>query len=314
MASMLKKSPQQVLVTSHLAPDGDCIGSMLALSAALAAQGVDVFTVYADKIPQAYGYLEGSNILLPSLLPSIPETVILLDCTDLERVGPDLSPRLKQAKCILNIDHHVSNNYFGHYNLVEPQAAATGEIIYRLLQLIGTQITPAIATALYTAIVTDTGSFQFENTTATTLQIASELMTLGADLGAVRENLWEQRPLISLRVLAAVLPTLTMTPDGRVAWMYLDKDTADNLGATSENCEGLIDYPRSISGVEVGLFFREVEINKIKVGFRSKKLVDVNQVAGKFGGGGHRRAAGCTVSGTLSEVINQVLTVVSREI
>lgn len=299
---------KEVTVVSHVVPDGDCIGSSIALALGLKSKGLQVQVVNGDPVPEMYAYLKGSEeILLPSSVQRVSDVVVLVDCTDLERAGSFLEGMLSKVPTMINIDHHVSNTYFGRLNYVQPSAAAAGEMVYALLRKMAVEITPEIATALYTALVTDTGSFQYENTTSETFQLAAELVDRGADLEEIRYNLWERKPLISLLLLREVFPTLSLAYDGQVAWMTLDKRTFDTLEANSEHCEGFINYPRSIDGVEVAMFFRETALGEIKVGLRSKKKVDVNLLAAQFGGGGHRRAAGCVVQGTMEEAVNRLV-------
>lgn len=303
------RGAQQALVASHYLPDGDAIGSTLALTLALEQVGLQVTAANHDPVPRMYSFLPGAGrIRRPQEVGATPGLVILLDCSDLERLGRDLQERIQGSRTtIVNIDHHVSNTGFGHLNWVNPGAAATGELIYLLIREMGVQITPAIATALYTALATDTGSFRFANTTPEAHTMAADLIAHGVDVAGTSLHLWEEKELVALRVLGAVLPTLQLAAGGQIAWMYIDLPTFTALGARSEHCEGLADYPRSIIGVEAGMFFREVEFQVVKVGMRSKQYLDVNELAACFGGGGHQRAAGCTVRGELHEVIRRVV-------
>lgn len=296
-----------VLIATHENPDGDCLGSALALALALKNNGVSVSVVNKDPIPENYLYLAGSqDILLPASLNANFETVIVVDCTDLDRLGFDLGQICNNIKQIINIDHHVSNTYFGKYNHVEPNVSATGEIIYKILEEVAVPITPEIATALYTALVTDSGSFQYESTSPETLLIASKLLACGADLGLIRKNLWENTSLKSIKVLQLALNSLELTAQGKLAWISLKKEQLEAIGATSQDLEGLVNYPRSIAGVEVGILFKEVEHQTVRVSFRSKEYFDVNVLAKAFGGGGHKRAAGCTIKAPLEEAIKEV--------
>lgn len=303
------KAARQVLVASHYLPDGDAVGSAVALTLALEELGREVTAVNHDPVPRVYSFIPGAErIRRPQDVEAIPDLVILLDCSDPERLGRDLGERIQESRAIIvNIDHHVSNAGFGNLNWVEPGAAATGELVYRLIKELGVEITPAMATALYTALATDTGSFRFVNTTPAAHVIAADLIARGVDIAGTSLHLWEEKELVALRVLGAVLPTLELAAGGQIAWMAIDLSTFAALGAASEHCEGLVDYPRSIIGVEAGMFFREVEPRVVKVGMRSKRYLDVNELAVYFGGGGHQRAAGCTVRGELREVIGQVV-------
>ncbi len=302
------QASRHALIISHIIPDGDCIGSSLALGMGLSRKGISCHCVNGDQVPEMYRFLQGSEqFLLPGQVPEQLDTLVLVDCSDPERTGPVLQQMMHKGRLVINIDHHVSNTMFGHLNLVEPRAAAAGELIYRILQELGVEVDAPIATALYTALVTDTGSFQYQNTTAETLRLAAELVDRGAQLSAIAHHIWESKPLSAMLLLKKVLPTLELAAGGRVAWVVLPKKVMDEVGACSEHCEGLVNYPRSIKGVELALFFREMEPGTVKIGFRSKSYVDVNILASRFGGGGHRRAAGCVLEGQLDEVVDLVV-------
>lgn len=301
-------SYSRVIIATHEIPDGDCIGSALALASALQQKGMVVQVANKEPIPPIYTFLAGSDqVLLPASLSTDHELAILVDCSDLQRLGFDLYAQCPHLTKVINIDHHISNTYFADVNIVDPNASATGEIIFNLITASSIKITPAIATALYTAIVTDTGSFQYENTKPYTLRSAASLMESGADLAGIRANIWENRPLTSIKVLSRALNNLATAADGQLAWIALSYAEITDLGADNEHMEGLVNYPRSIAGVEVGLFFKETEPDHIKVGFRSKQHVDVNLLAQQFNGGGHRRAAGCTIKAPMDRAINMVV-------
>lgn len=304
---------QKILLVSHAVPDGDSIGVLLGLGLGLEAKGQEVIMAMPEEVPALYRFLPGwEKIKKCTEIESIPDTVVFLDCTDTERAGNELVQRLKENPpfFLVNIDHHVSNQRFGQINLVEEKAAATAEIVYELLQSLNVEINSSIAVALYTAIATDTGSFRYSNTTPHTHRLAAELLERGADLNLVRKHLYEMRPLESLYMTREALKTLQTTADGRIAWMVLTQEvlaqaqSADYYGYL----EGLINYPRSIKGVEIAIFFREIEPGIVKVGFRSKEdNVDVNLLASQFGGGGHQKASGCTVNGEINAVVEEIV-------
>ena len=202
----------------------------------------------------------------------------------------------------MNVDHHISNQYFGDLNVVDPQAAATGEIVCSLLVRASITITPDIATNLYVALVTDTGSFQHQNTTAKCLRTAAYLLDCGAKHNLIHQCLYEQKSLDSLRLLSRCLESLALNKSGAIAWMTISQDVLLDSGAVFDDSDGMIDYTKSLKGVEVGILFKEVSPGEIKVSFRSKNYLDVNQLAACFGGGGHERAAGCTVQGRIKNV------------
>ncbi|NPV25972.1 MAG: bifunctional oligoribonuclease/PAP phosphatase NrnA [Firmicutes bacterium] len=297
-----------VLICSHVMPDGDSIGSMLALGLAMEKINKKVVMAANAPIPDVYRFLAGSQkVRLPVEVVDIPPVAVILDCTEEERVGDKLLDLIRPIPVKINIDHHISNTGFGEYRWVDPAAAATGELIFTLLKTMDVPLDPPIATAIYTALVMDTGSFQYSNTTDQTHRIAAELLLQGADLDGVREYLFETQPVVVLRLLAEVLSSLQLSEDGWVAWMVVTRENVESLGVSSEHFEGIVNYPKSVAGVEVGLLFRELEPGKIKVSLRSKRLVDVNKLAARFGGGGHQRAAGCIVIGSLAEVVQQVV-------
>lgn len=299
---------REVAVVSHIIPDGDCLGSTLALALALRQRGTRVVAINADPVPETFQYLPGQETIIPpDRVTEVPPLLVMVDSTDMERAGEGFSQWRQRVAMVINIDHHVSNTGFGDLNLVDGRAAATAELIYAVLERIPVTISPEIATCLYTALATDTGSFQYENCTATTMRLAANLIEGGANLPLIREHLWERKPLASIRLLAAVLPGLTLAYDNKVAWMVVSRETLAASGARPEHAEGLVNYPRSIAGVEVGLLFRELDGELVKVSLRSKKTVDVNRVAARFGGGGHRRAAGCTIKGAMDTVVARVV-------
>ncbi|KUK36804.1 MAG: Phosphoesterase RecJ-like protein [Thermacetogenium phaeum] len=308
VARIIEKS-NKILMTTHVNPDGDAVGSLLGLGLALVNSGKDVMMVTAAPIPAVYQYLPGSELLqLPSILSTREfEAGVVLDCTDLSRIGGDLPELLNGAGSVVNIDHHISNTHFGDVNAVDPKAAATGEIVLDLLLLMGIPVTPDIATNLYTALITDTGSFRHQNTTARCHRTAAVLLEYGADHVLVHNCLYEQRTLSSLMLLKAGLETLSLSKDGRIAWMAISYEDILSSGCNMEDCEGIIDYPKSLRGVEVGILFKEVKPGEIKVSFRSKQYLDVNRLAASFGGGGHERAAGCTVKGNLADAVAMIV-------
>ncbi|WP_258360868.1 DHH family phosphoesterase [Moorella sulfitireducens] len=306
---------REAAVVSHIIPDGDCLGSTLALALALRQRGAKVVAVNADPVPEMFHFLPGQETIIPpARVTEVPGLLVMVDSTDMERAGEGFSRWRQKTGTVINIDHHVSNTRFGDLNLVDGRAAATAELVFAILEKMPVTITPDIATCLYTALATDTGSFQYENCTAATMRLAARLMELGADLPRIREYLWERKPLAGIRLLAAALPTLTLAYDGRIAWMTVSGTALEATGARPEDAEGLVNYPRSIAGVEVGLLFRELPGGQVKVSLRSKKSVDVNAIAARFGGGGHRRAAGCTVKGDLDAVVAMVVAAAGEEL
>jgi phosphoesterase RecJ-like protein len=332
------KAAGSILITAHIHPDGDAAGSAIGLCLALRDMNRDAIILLAQPLPPSYHFLPGSGLVMHAassapcppemtgeFLPSpieatlekmLPETTnlqpahlqgkrfdygIVLDCTSLDRAGKEMAGILESCEFLINIDHHISNTGFGAINIVDPDASATGEILYRIMDGLGIKISPDTATNLYAAIVTDTGSFQYQNATSRCHQAASMLLDLGADHRNVQQCLNEHKKLSSIRLLEKGLSTLTLEQEGQIAWMSLPLRFFKETGCCPEDSEDFVNYPKSIAGVEVGILFKEVEDGVIRVGLRSKNIADVNALAGRFGGGGHERAAGCTIRGTLQE-------------
>jgi len=302
------KNHDRILITAHVLPDGDSIGSVVGLGLALEALGKEVYLVMQDKLPDMYRFLMGTEkIFFSHELSTKPKLAVFLDCSDISRIGDNWIEPLLQDVPVINIDHHISNEYFGTYNYVDSHAAATAEIVYDLVTQLDVPITKEIASALYTGIVMDTGSFQYQNTTQKTFITAASLLEKGVDLSTIRENIYESKSLKNFRLISAAIDNLQFGVDGKVAWTYLDKEIMQKLHADSEHCEGIVSYPISLENVKIGLFFREMENGDVKVGMRCRSGYDVNKIALHFGGGGHQQAAGCTIKGPLHEAIKHAI-------
>lgn len=306
LSDVIQKA-KTILICGHAMPDGDSVGSTVAMGLLLKNIGKNVMVISSDPMPWSYGFLPGVKDVRG--VGDVPQAdlAIVLDCTDLNRGGEELAAVLMKVPTIINIDHHVSNHNFGHYNFVDPGAAATGEIVYRLAGALGLTVTQDVAMNLYTAIAMDTGSFRYDNTTADTHKIAAELIGTGINVARINENLFERREVITLKLLGRALAGIKLSPCGRVSWITVPYSLMEEMNARDEHADGIVNYPKTADGVEIGLFFREIEPGKIKVGFRSKETADVNRLAAKFGGGGHPRAAGCMIKGNLAEVEKQVI-------
>lgn len=297
------------LIASHLNPDGDAIGSLLGLGLALKNLSKNVTLVSLHPVPHLYQFLPGSESIqtLENLKRLHYEFAVVLDCTEPERTGEEVAAILQNSKTVINIDHHLGNKSFGNFNIIDTGAAATGELVFEILDTMGVQITPEIATSLYAAIVTDTGSFQHQNTTVRCHQNAAALLQYGAAHERVYRSLYEERSPANLFLLERCLRTLKVSDDGLIAWMIVTQKCLIETGSRIEDCEDLVNYPKSLKGVEVGILFKEINSQEIKVSLRSKNIIDVNQVAACFGGGGHQRAAGCTIQGHLKDVVKEIL-------
>jgi len=238
---------------------------------------------------------------------------VALDCSVPKRLG-SFRKFLEKDLVIINIDHHVSSESFGHYNYLDPGAAATGEIMTDLIDIMGMGINQDVATCLYVAMVTDTGSFQYENTSSGTLKKAARLMETGIQTSTINIRLHEEKPIQNIQIMRVALENLEISPCGRVVWSVVEREMLDRFSAKDEHTDGLINFLRTIKGVEVALLFREIDRGKYKVGFRSKGEVDVNQLASKFGGGGHIRASGCILTGNLQKITQSVVGEAIKEV
>ena len=225
----------------------------------------------------------------------------MLDSGDLSRVGSHVQPLIARARRVVDIDHHVLSGAFGDIQVLHAQAASTSEIVYALLEALGLPITPDVATCLFTGVITDTGSFRFQNVTPNTFHVAAALLNAGAPPACISENVFENRTFAATKLLGHALSSLSQTPDGRVIWAHITAEDFVALGATDEDTEGVVNYVRGVRGAEVGVFFREMADGKIRVSLRSRDTVNVAEIAQQFGGGGHRMAAGCTLHVPLAE-------------
>lgn len=305
----LIKEEDSFLIASHFLPDGDSVGSSLALARSLIKSGKKVTLFNRDSIPAKYQFLNHLS-LSTLMINSYPEdneniNLIVLDCSDFGRSG--LPPEMQNNfKTIINIDHHVTNEYYGSVNLVLPEAAATGEIVFKLLRYGELYIDKDIATALYVAISTDTGSFKFENTTSRTHIIVADLLNYNINPATISQHVFDEKPLPYFLLLKKALSTLEFWEDNRIASMTISRDMLLQEGADMEIMDGIINYTKNIDGVEVGILFFIDRDNEIKVGLRSKN-VDVSLIADRFGGGGHIRAAGFRNTGSYPEVKNKTI-------
>ncbi|RAV03553.1 bifunctional oligoribonuclease/PAP phosphatase NrnA [Paenibacillus sp. YN15] len=305
------------LVVSHVNPDGDAIGSTLAVGQMLQFLGKSFVLVNEGEVPFKFAMLPRSDEILnysrqgSGSPPPAFDCVIAVDCADYQRIGL-VKEWFHAAAPILNIDHHPTNDGFGRVNLIRADAAATAEVLYDLATLLSIRWTKPLADCIYTGLLTDTGGFRYSNTTPRVLQIASEMLEYGVDGNDLADQLLEKLTLSHVMVLQKALAALDFSEDKRIAWVsVMLQDVADSH-AQNADLEGLVNYPRNIEGVEVGLLFKQIDEEKWKVSFRSAGLADVAAVAQHFGGGGHIRAAGCTVKGTLGQVVEQVLQEVKR--
>lgn len=299
---------QRVVVMSHVRPDGDALGSELALGLSLEQLGKDVAIWNEDGMLEKYSFMAGAErVTRPPAEPQDFDVAIALDTATPNRLGT-AGLAVRNAKLWVNIDHHPSNPRYGDLVFIDPIAPATGQILFELMCAAELPVNVAIAENLFVAISTDTGSFQYPNTTARTFEIGAELIRRGADVGRLSQLLYESYPLRRVELLRDLLSTMRIEGHGKVASFSLSLASAAKLGVKPEDNEGLIDHLRAIQGVIVAVFFEELAEGKVRVSLRSKSPnADVCAIATQFGGGGHTLAAGARVRGTLPEVEQRVL-------
>ena len=307
VARVLRERDRFVVV-GHVDPDLDSIGSILGLTEALRSMGKQAVAVSPDPPPPGWSFLPGfEGLAVGASVPFAPEVAVVLD-TELSerRLGRSWSV-VQQALLRVNVDHHDTNPGTAEVAVVEPRAAATGELVFHLVRELEVPFRLPIATALYAAVLTDTGGFRFANTRAETLRMAAELVDAGVVPWELASRIYDSRPWSYLQLLGRLLCDMQRTEDGLVAWMALPQALVQASGLSHGELEGLVQYPRMAEGVEVALLFRELGPQLTRVSLRSKSAVDVSQVARRFGGGGHLHAAGCTVAAPLEQAVRQVV-------
>jgi phosphoesterase RecJ-like protein len=302
------RAKQRFVVISHIRPDGDALGCTLAMGLCLRQLGKDVQMWNDDGCIERFHFLPGANFLQqPPAEPQEFDVAIMLD-TAVKNRGGRCVDAVKNAGCWINIDHHVSNPRYGDLNCIDASSPATGQILFELFRAGELPITYEMADNLFVAISTDTGSFQYPNTTARTYEIVAELIRIGVKVGTLSQQLYESHPRRRIELLKAMLNVMRFTSEGRVASFALSLAAAREVGAKPDDTEGLIDHIRSIEGVLVAAFFEELEDGLVRVSLRSKDpRADVCQVASAFGGGGHTLAAGLRTRGTLADVQEKIL-------
>ncbi len=307
IADVINKS-NKIAILPHISADGDAIGSSLALAIELSARGKEVSVVLEENIPQVFEFLPGIQLIFvyPEVQKDI-DLVIALDCGDMDRLGSRREV-FESGPVTVNIDHHPTNQGFADYDYVDSSSSATGEIIYRLLEAIEVTPTRDTATCLYTAMTTDTGSFKYSNTGPMTHAICANLLKKGIDIADISKRVFDTTSYEKVRLTGEAIDSLELFIQGRVAVMTLTQEAIIRSGASQEDSDGIINVARNIRGVEVAVMLRQIHNGSIKVNLRSNYDVDVSLLAGKYAGGGHKRAAGFTVNkGELQEVIDMLL-------
>jgi len=308
---------KNVVILSHVGPDGDTLGSMLAMNEMLQKYNniKKIDLIISGKIPDIYRFLprieQTKNPNNNELYQSY-DLAIAVDCASLDRLG-DSFDLFKHAKATVNIDHHISSIKFADINIINPDASATGQILYDIIKSLNINITKNIATDLYTAILTDTGGFRFENTKPETLEICADLIRAGADAVHIYQECLELKPLAMVRLQARAIDNAVITDDNKIAYASITRKFLESFNATDDHVDGISKSLREINTVEVAIVFKETTKGDTKISFRSKN-VDVCEIAKFFGGGGHKLAAGCTIQKNIADTINEVLPIVKKQI
>lgn len=306
LVRLIRKS-KKILIATHVNPDADGIGTMLGLGQALKTLGKTVTLYMRDPVPRTCQFLPGQS----KIVSRLPKTArfdlsFIVDLGEMERVGKEFVEHPGRGVTI-SIDHHLRGARDTDLSFCLPKQAASGEVAYKILKALKVPLNKSIATCLYTAIATDTGTFRYSNTTRESFLIAADLLQYGVDVWQVALNCFETSSLAQLKLLERVLSGLTIHKNGKIAWIEIWRRDIAEIGATDSETDGFITYPRSLEGVEVAMAFRESSPGEFKVSLRSKKYVDVGLVAETLGGGGHKKASGVTLCGSLEEVREKLL-------
>jgi phosphoesterase RecJ-like protein len=304
---------ERFLVCSHSRPDGDAVGSMLAMGMLLRQMGKNVDIVAADRVPAVYRNLPGAGEIRHAMRVHGPyDAVILLECDSLQRTRLLGLERMFH----INIDHHSTGREFGDLNWIDRDACSVGELVHRIVKAAGCVVTPEMATCLYTTLLTDTGGFCFGGIHASTFALAGELVEAGADPVHIARDVYFANPFSKMLLLGKALSNLQR--DGGLAWLWVTHEDMVRAGAVEEDCEGVVNYALSTAGVEAAVFLRELPEGRIRLSLRSKTGkdgggVNVAQISERLGGGGHENAAGCTLDGPMERAKDEILAALRRE-
>ena len=311
----LIKTRERILVASHAEPDGDCLGSLVALGLALNKLDKTITLFNSSPIPAVYRFLPGVEGIVRQIKAAEEyDLAIVLDCGDIARVGEDSSV-VEQIPIVVNIDHHVSNTGFGDLQLIDTDACATAEIIYRLIKALGIPFDKAIATAIYLGILTDTGSFRFSNTNPAAFAISKSMIDIGVKPHTVAQRVFGTYSLGRIKLLNLALNSIEISENGKLSLMTISRSMLNSTGTSTEDIDGLINYARRIQDVKVAALIHEIKngagkftnMNRYHVSLRSDSSVDVAKIANKFGGGGHTSAAGFQIESTLMALKEKIL-------
>lgn len=306
-----------IAVTSHFRPDGDAIGSTLALGLALQSMGKKVYMWNEDGVPARYAFLEGAELIqpLPETVPADVEMLICVDTGDWKRLGDRTQQLLVDFPLIVNVDHHGTNTRYGHLQVIEPETAACSFVLFNMLKSWGVKMTRPVADALYVGISTDTGSFQYGSTTPEVMHAAGELLAAGVDVADVNRRVYQEVPYSSLLMQREVLNHMVVEAGGRLAHYSMPAGRKAELQVSLEDTKDLVDVVRVLQGVKVAIIFEDLEDGRIRVSLRSKDAsISVAAIASLFGGGGHAMASGIRMRGELADCREKVLNAVRKEL
>ncbi len=307
----LLRAHERFVVAAHIRPDGDAIGSCLGLALALRKLGKSVRVLNEDGLPENLAFLPGGELVERPDGPVEADVAIALDNATQPRLGDGVLAAFAGVPRLVNVDHHVSNTLYGDVHYIDSASPAVGQIVAEWLEAADIPLDAAIAENLYTAISTDTGSFQYSSTTPATYRTAARLVEAGLDVGELNRRIYQSFPLRRTRLLQALFQVLQLSEDGRVASWHCSRAMMDAAGAKAEDTENLIDQIRSIDGVAAAAFFEELPDGKIRLSLRSKDArFDASALCGQFGGGGHKMAAGARLRGPMDEARHRVLTAI----
>jgi len=308
------KESETICVVGHIRPDGDCIGSQLGLTLALINAGKKVTCWNQDPVPAKLAFLDPKKLIEPPEKGRHFDCVIATDCASLERLGT-AAECITERKIFINIDHHASNTRYADLNWIAAKEPSTGELIFRLLKAANWPVTPAISDCLFTAVSTDTGSFQYPTTRPATYHVAGELVKRGANLAKICDEVYQSFPLGRVRLLRHVYNKFRLTHNNRIAYFWLKKSDYSRTGTDPSDSEGLIDHIRAIEPVVVACVFEEIEPELTRISLRSKSdRIDVNRIAQEFGGGGHQAAAGARIPGSPLSVQRKVIASIKKSL
>ena len=311
---------QHFALSTHLNPDGDALGSELALYSVLKEFGKRVHMFNSDPTPNNYHFLPfHQHIKSPAEVRNVysnvtPEVLVVLDAGSLSRIGDKLARQLQPTEFVVNIDHHDTASPFGDLNLVETQASSTSEIIYRLIQSSGLKMGKDRALCLYTGLMFDTGCFRYSNATSVAHRMAADLIEEGVSVDQVYRHVYDTTPKARLHLLRDVLQTLETSADGKIAWLKVTQKTLKQNNSNFNHLEGFVNYIRAIDSVEVAIIASELQNGFTKFSLRSKTWIDVGQICDLYGGGGHQKAAGCLIEEPMDNALDQLVATIQSQI